>query len=331
MGISPLRPLLPLLCLALLGCSTVPPPSGAEERSCPGGGRSAARIAQPLSTGLEQPPEAQPVSARFNSHWRDGRAEVAGYAVTVSRYGQLRKGRAVLITVTEPMDARTWIKDDRNQAGEHRVEVLKLNHAVTFDTGIYPYSLLTSVFAPVKRAGIHRFAPAKISFSAQEWCGHVYQQIHPKGDRFHSELHSYFGAEGDRGETVGTARGTLYEDALWIQLRELDGPFAGGGNWSGQLVPSLWQRRKAHLPLRPVPAVIRRAKATAQGREVTRFTLTYAGVTRTFDLEPDYPHRILAWRSGDGSGGRLLKSTRLAYWELNKLGDERYRQQLGFE
>ena len=174
---------------------------------------------------------AATASPAFWKVWGDGKAELSGYAVTTSRYGAPREGRVVLIYVTEPMDRRNWIKDDAGDVPqEDRVNVLKLNHVLKFQAGIYPYSVMTSVFAPVDSLSAVRFAPAKIAMSAQEWCGHVYQRVLARSDAFKSEMRSYFHSEGDRDTTVKIPPGTLYEDALLIQLRELDGPFAGGGD-----------------------------------------------------------------------------------------------------
>src|SRR5690606_32484396 len=125
----------------------------------------------------------------------------------------------------------------------------KLNAALRFQTGIYPYSVMTSVFAPVDAYYEHRFTPAKITMTAQEWCGHVFFGVWPGQDRFASRGMSYFASEGERDETVEAPAGALYEDALPIQLRELDGPFAGGRDWEGTLVPSIWGARQAHVPL----------------------------------------------------------------------------------
>src|SRR5438105_1116245 len=91
-------------------------------------------------------PEARAGEA-FDAVWRDGRAELAGYRASVPRYGALRNAELVLIYVTEPMDRRTWIKDDAARE-PNRVDVLKLNASLEFLTGIYPYSVLTSGLAP---------------------------------------------------------------------------------------------------------------------------------------------------------------------------------------
>ena len=272
-----------------------------------------------------------PASPAFWKVWGDGKAELSGYAVTTSRYGAPRDARIVLIYVTEPMDRRNWIKDDAGDVpSEDRVNVMKLNHVLKFQTGIYPYSVMTSVFAPVDGLSAERFAPAKIAMSAQEWCGHVYQKIIARPDAFESELRSYFHAEGDRDTTVKISPGTLYEDALLIQLRELDGPFAGGKNWAGSIVPSLWSQRKRHAALEPLPATIRRENATRDGQPVTRFTLAYGSVSTTYDVEKAAARRVLSFRSNDGDEARLLKTTRLPYWQLHAPGDEKYLQQLGF-
>ena len=269
-------------------------------------------------------------SPAFWTAWGDGKAELSGYAVTTSRYGAPREGRAVLIYVTEPMDRRNWIKDDSGDVPrEERVNVLKLNHVLKFQTGIYPYSVMTSVFAPVDGLSAERFAPAKIAMSAQEWCGHVYQKVIARPEAFASELRSYFHAEGDRDTTVKISPGTLYEDALLIQLRELDGPFAGGKDWAGSIVPSLWAQRKRHAALEAVAATIRREDATRDGAPVTRFTLAYGSVATTYDVEKAVPRRVLGWKTTEGDETRLLKTARLPYWQLNGQGDEKYLRELG--
>lgn len=271
-------------------------------------------------------------SKAFWNHWSDGRAEVSGYRVKVSRYGELRQGQVALIYVTEPMDRRTWIKDDSGKVPkQHRAVVLKLNHMLNFHTGIYPYSVMTSVFSPVNGIGRERFAPVKIAFSAQEWCGHVYHQVRPRADRFESRIHSYFGSEGDGRKVVTTPPNPLYEDALLIQIRELDGRFNNGRDWSGYIVPSLWETRKKHVPLKAVPATITRHDAVRDGVRVTRFTVQYNGFVRVVDVEKRFPKRILGWSTSRGETAELLKTARLAYWKLNGPGQERHLARIGFE
>lgn len=277
-----------------------------------------------------------PASAAFWDAWRDGAAEIATYRVTQPRYGEARDAVAVLIYVLEEHDDRTWIKDDRGAVPpEHKAVVLKLNHTLRFQTGVYPYAVMTSVFAPVGGIGRERFAPVRIVFSAQEWCGQVWHRLLPTADGFAEELRSYFSAEGETDRRVPTAPHALYEDALFIQLREPDGPFASGGDWEGEVVPSLWRRRTTHAPLLPRPATITRRDAVlADGTAVTRFVLEYDSKRRVWDVEKAPPRRILAW-SSDADGGApgesatLVGFARLPYWQLNREGDEAQRARVG--
>lgn len=264
----------------------------------------------------------------FVRAWSDGQAELSGYRARVNRYGEMRDAEVVLIYVTEPMDRRTWVKDDDAPA-EHRVNVLKLNAALRFQTGVYPYSVLTSVFAPVDRYRDEALSPVKITLSVQEWCGHVFHGVWPGEDRATEQLLSYFAQEGERRRDVPTPAGSLYEDALLIQLRELDGPFAGGGDWRGSLVPSLWSVRRTHRPMAAVEATIARTRARLDGAAVHRFALRYADVTRTIDVEADGAHRVLGWQASDGEEAHLLRTARLPYWQLNHDGDEAQRALFG--
>ncbi len=296
--------------------------------------RSAAVDPTPSAEGRRFPslPERPTATAgeAFTRAWSDGQAELSGYTARVNRYGEMRDAELVLVYVTEPMDRATWIKDD-DAPPERRVNVLKLNASLKFQTGVYPYSVLTSVFSPVDRYRAEPFAPAKISLSVQEWCGHVFYAVWPGEDRFTEQLMSYFASEGERRREVTTPAGALYEDALLIQLRELDGPFAGGRDWSGSLVPSLWSIRRAHVEGAPVAATITRERATVDGHPVNRFVLRHAGATRTIEVEADGAHRVLGWRGSDGEEARLLRSTRMAYWRLNHEGDEAQRRLFGVD
>ena len=101
----------------------------------------------------------------FESHWRDGQAEIDGYRLVVSRYGENRDGTAVMIFVTEPFNAKKYVKEERSPAhARETVDVLKLNLVRDFQTGIYDYNTMASVFVRTSD-----FAPLKVSFSRAEW------------------------------------------------------------------------------------------------------------------------------------------------------------------
>jgi len=298
-----------------------------------GGGEGGQALVPDLAafSGLPDRPRAS-ASSDFWEWWGDGRAELSGYRMTVTRYGAARPAELALIYVTEPHDRRTWVKDD-DASGRDRVEVLKLNQNLEFMTGIYPYSVMTSVFTPVDRWLTEPFSPVRVTHAVQEWCGSYSHLVWPAPGRFRSLRLSYFAHEGERLSEVATEPGTLYEDALLIQLRELDGAFADGGDWEGWLVPELWRLRTSHRGTGPVRAHITREEGTTAlaGREVatTRFTLQAGDYRRTFEVERDPPRRVLGWTTSTGETAELLATERLAYWELNRPGDESWREALG--
>ena len=127
----------------------------------------------------------------------------------------------------------------------------------------------------------------------QEWCGSVTQRVFPGQDKVRSVRLSYFENEGETRRQLDVDEGTLYEDALLIQLRELDGPFQGGEDWQGPLVRELWSLRTGHRAIQPVQARITRSDASPGGVPVTRFRLEAGEYWRTYDVEQAAPRRVL--------------------------------------
>ena len=82
--------------------------------------------------------------AGFWDHWGDGQAEIASYTLSQRRYGELRSGEAVLVTVTETLTAAQRVKSDGGHPDEF--PVIKLNEVRDFQTGLYDYNALTSAF-----------------------------------------------------------------------------------------------------------------------------------------------------------------------------------------
>jgi hypothetical protein len=231
------------------------------------------------------------------------------------------------------MSTRKRRRESGKADGRNRIEVLKLNLNAFFLTGTYPYSVMTSVFSPVDRYREERFQPVRIVHSVQEWCGAYSHRLWPGSDRFRSLRLSYFASEDERVADVEVAPGALYEDALLIQLRELDGPFADGEDWEGWLVPALWRFRTEHREPAAVRARISREEAERETQggavPVSRFTLEADGYRRVVDVERDVPRRVLGWSTSTGEEAELLATERLPYWRLNRLGDESHREALG--
>jgi hypothetical protein len=66
------------------------------------------------------------------------------------RYGESRPGYGVMIFVTEDLHRDTFIKvESSGVPQDDRVYTLKLNNVLKFDTGIYDYSVMSSVFSAV--------------------------------------------------------------------------------------------------------------------------------------------------------------------------------------
>jgi len=277
--------------------------------------------------GLPSSPR-EGASEEFWSFWGDGRAELSGYRATVSRYGAPREGITTLIYVTEPHDRRTWIKDDGADS-PNRVEVMKLIRSTHFLTGIYPYSVMASTFAPVEAWGGPRFQPVRINLDVQEWCGSVSHRVWPGPGRLRSLRLSYFADEGEALTELVIPEGTLFADALPIQLRELDGPFQDGEDWEGWIVPELWSLRASHGPTEPVEGTITRTMGEREGVPVTHFLVQIGDEWRRYDVEVESPRRILGWESSTGDSATLLSTERLAYWTLNAPGEELFREGLG--
>ncbi len=310
--------------------------AAALARCTPGGSRSTvdarpSQLPSSSSGGTRSLPRwGRPragASSRFWQQWGDGKAELIGYDVITPRYGHLRSAEVAMIYVTEPFSRRTLIKDDSAQ-GDDRMDVLKVNVSEKFLTGVYPYSVMTSTFCPTDAIRAERFSPAKIALSAQEWCGHVYLGVWPDERAFALRGMSYFASEGDTDDRVECPDNCLYEDALLVQLRELDGPFNNGRDWEGSLVPALWRNRRSHQPLVAEPARITRRELDAN---VTRFQLEAGAFSKRFDVEKAGDKRIVAWQSSDGGRGRILRSTRMPYWQLNGPGDEARRAEFGLD
>jgi hypothetical protein len=293
-----------------------------------------------LATLVAAPAAGEP---GFEEVWRDGRAELAGYRYTVTRYGAPREGQAVAIFVTEPFSDRDRVKvDDPSRNPRDTFEALKLNLVRDFQTGIYDYNTMTSVFVRASD-----FVPAKISFSSADWCGHVYEEVRFDRDALRHSLRSYF--EGETvDQTLPPERGGVTEDALPILLRGLRGPYLGPDvKRVVPFLPSAFTRRVTHRSLAWSTATIERSGAVEKVRvpagsfEAIRYVVRPRdGREGTFWIEAAAPHRLLRWTwtgapvgsrmAADGSEiAELTGSGRLPYWELNANGDEAILAKLG--
>lgn len=295
---------------------------------------------------------AGPTSTRtgteFGAHWQDGRAELNGYRYEVTRYGETRTGRAVLVYVTEPMSEVKRVKvDDPKRNPKDVFEALKVNFVRTFQTGIYDYHTMVSLFVRTRD-----LTPVKVTFSAAEWCGHVFEEMVYERHHLADRYASYFEGESDSKRLTLQENG-ICEEELLVKLRDFRGPWLKPGERRNvPFLPSSFRRRLAHRPLAWSTAKIERAggaeavRVPAGSFLAFRYTIRVQdGRQGTYWVEQAYPHRIVRWEWRPGSaaatGGRgfgpgegcdkgeLLGSTRLPYWQLNRNGDEKELRALG--
>jgi hypothetical protein len=270
--------------------------------------------------------------AEFDAHWHDGKAELDGYRLTVSRYGQERRGTCVLVYVTEPFSETKRVKvDDPKHNASDTFNALKLNIVRDFQTGIYDYNTMVSVF--VRDAD---FSPVKISFTSAEWCGQVYEELRFDPKRITGHYFSYFEDESGLRDIENVGDGVA-EDNLFVLLRGLRGDYLEpGAKKKVRILPSVYFGRLAHERPRWVEAEIRRSKRTKKIKvPAGKFETTVYEVKMTggrggkFFVEDHYPHRIIRWEMLPDVEAEMTGSERLQYWSLNRNGNESYLKKLG--
>ncbi len=267
---------------------------------------------------------------RFGAYWYRGLAEVSTYALAQQRYGAPRAGTATLIYVTEPFARTRQVKvDDARAAGSRALTVLKLNATRSFTTGVYPYTLMTSVFTPVERDADGR--TLKVTTSAQEWCGHTFIQLNRTGTGYRLRAHSYFEAEGDRDEPLPDV---FLEDEAWTRLR-LDPDALPTGRF--RALPGTIYQRLSHTPFAPHDASATLAPDTADDA-LRVYTIAYPALRRTLAItfRAAFPHEVERWTETYPDAGREATTTAtprarrmLAYWTLNSPTDNVWRDSLG--
>ena len=264
-------------------------------------------------------------TAAFAGHWYQGKAEISRYELSQARYGQTHSGDAVLIFVTEDFLPKKQVKADGPRSRTGAWPILKMNFTKKFKTGIYPYSIMTSVFSPVDLA--NRPHTLKTSTTVQEWCGHTFLQLNLNDDRYRVRGYSYFQSEGDEDFTLDRA---WLEDEFWTRIR-LDPASLPTGKI--QVIPGAEQHRLRHRPLKVEEATATLADA---GNGLRRFDLEYAKEGRKLSItyQSEFPHRIEGWtetHSGRTTTARRTHTEMLPYWSRNGNADRALRKKLGLD
>lgn len=284
---------------------------------------------------------AKPYDTTFWDTWGDGYAEVSTYDFQTPRYGEMREGESILIFVTETMSERQRVKADPGKNPKtDEFPVMKMNWQKNFQTGIYDYSEMLSGFLGMGEvAGRALGTLAKLTWSRQEWCGHMFQEALFDSGKIRVRGMSYFDGDGDLSQTMENPADGVSEDGLLFWARQMGGPFLKPGeSRSVAFLVGIKSARDAHGPLvwtranLTRSAVVEKLEVGIGETEVELFTAQLGnGKTYTFHVEKDAPHRILRWEYPNGEIGELLASERVKYWELNQTGGEQALGALGMD
>ena len=248
----------------------------------------------------------------FADYWFQGKAELTSYDLNIVQYGEERKGDALMIFVTEGISPSKQVKLDHPKVeGEDMLTVMKLNRIWRFNTGIYDYSLMGSIFTPIQ---IEQYPYSlKESISLQDWCGQSFHQLNREKDDYLVRQFSYFEKEGDQSFKIHT---DLLEDELFTRLRINPGSVPVG---EYDLVPSGFFLRLSHEPIKP-----KRARIQFQESEASiQCVVEYLHLDRTVSInfEPEFPHKILSWTEKQGQNivveGKVRQTIRNDYWTKN--------------
>ena len=283
------------------------------------------------SSGRNLPDGLAGIDPEFSEYWYQGKAEICSYRLTQARYGEYRKGEAVLVFVTEDLSVDKHVKTD-NPEMPHE-SVLKLNFTKNFITGIYPYSMMMSVFTPVDESK----KTLRVSSSSQEWCGHTFTLLDWTKGKYKIVSHSYFPGEADEEMSVDDV---MMEDEIWTRIRIAPDKLPKG---KLKIIPATFYSRLLHQELAPMDAIatLEKVQATRDLPDAWKYTIEYQGWERSISISFDreFPFLIRSWeekyRSDFGENampmvtrGEMLNHSNLDYWKRNSNSDSAYRKEL---
>ena len=295
-----------------------------QKGSAPGSSQTTSTLAS--NTAIAQNQE-------WKDYWYNGDAELTSFNLKQARYGAYYEGQAVQIFVTEPFSKSKLHKlNNPSSSPKDAVSVLKLNFTRDFNTGIYPYKTMQSVFTPAElQSGDQSL---KLTTSVQEWCGHMFMQLNAREEGgWAAESFSYFDGEGEMDLDLD---GVFLEDEVWTRIRINPETLPTG---EFEAIPSNLALRLNHLPVKTY-----KATASMQNSEdgLQEYLLEFPEIERSLRVSfgADFPFAIEGWKesfpSGYGAGRQILtteatrlKSIKLDYWSRNRPDDSGYRDMLG--
>lgn len=274
---------------------------------------------EPVRTPLAETPQTS-----LDQFWFSG-AEINRYELQQSRYGDKHPGHAVLIFVTEPFLPDLQVKNDRG--GKPDIMVLKMNALREFNTGIYGYRVMQSVFTPLVAVAPQAL---KTTLTVQDWCGHVFAQINRRSEAYDIQVRSYFQSEGDQNLLLPHQNVHL-EDEFWTLIRMQPSALPLGAI---SVLPGELYLRLRHRPHQPLAA---QASLESVGAHM-QYRLEYPEARRTLliQFERDFPHVIRGWEESVGGDPKTVarlthREMNSNYWEKNRPQDRPLREKLGLD
>lgn len=287
--------------------------------------------------GLSTTMNAQQNDVASNSYWTHGKAEVNVYELSQNRYKDNHPGHLVSVFVTEDFLTEKQVKNEYYQ-NPNSTWILKNIQLRKFNTGVYDYSLFTSVFTPIDRKKFPK--SLKVSASSQEWCGTIFTQFNLiNAYDYKVEQRSYFEKEGDYNNRI---KRSFLEDEVFNVIR-MNPAFLKKGRF--RMIPPANYIQLKHLQIRTYEVFggIRTYKGSEfQGEKLNEYRLEYPDLKRTVRIiyENKAPYKITGWLDSFPSSFdqkirttkvRLKKQKMLPYWGQNSLNDVNLRKELGLK
>lgn len=293
-------------------------------------------IAWLMNSCKGQNSEVYTLSEKFKNTWYAGKAELSSYTLQQARYGEIRNGEAVLIFVTEDFSTEKLVKLDAPEKTNDKVRVLKMNMTKKFNTGIYPYSMMLSVFTPVSNNPKQK--TLKADCSSQEWCGHTFSKLKLNGNNYKWQLHSYFEKEVEQDKKLDAV---MLEDELWNRIRINPSTLPQG---KISLLPGLLWQRLSHTTMQKEDAILslsNNRNFIGTDSALSIYTIQYPASKRNLSIyfQTAFPHEIIGWEEtypdGFGANKKVLttkavrkKTIWLDYWKHNANADSTYLDSL---
>ncbi|MBC6992858.1 hypothetical protein QWY85_03855 [Neolewinella lacunae] len=272
-------------------------------------------------------------SGGLYEYWYEGVAELNTYDLQQIRYGEIHPGQATLIFVSEDFLTDKQVKND-NYTNPASTPIIKTNFLRRFTTGIYDYSVMTSVFTPTKTD--EQPHTLKVTTGLQDWCGQTFTQLnHDGGGAWNVQLRSYFEREGDTNKQLPA---DFLEDEVFNRIRT-GWENLPTGNFN--VIPNTGYLLMTHQPYEAAKATVRLSDYAGDrftGTSLKSYVVDFTDLGRKLEVvfEAASPYVIRGWTESYDSRGKQLTTVatlthqvREPYWSQNSTADVGRRDSLG--